>query len=943
MGGCVSGPFTNIKVAKLSFTNKGIIKQGGFGTVYRVREKETNEELAVKIITTKNDESLAKKAKYEISILRKFRNLKEIVHLMSADFDDYGNYYLVFPYFPRGSLADLLADFRKYDLRLTKERIVFFLSHILNGLIWIHTMGYIHRDLKPANFVFNDRDELVIIDLGSVMRKNIIIGNNNERNRLVDECNEMCSILYRPPELFSCDLGSFITDKVDIWMLGCCLYEMIYTRNPMEAVHASGNSVALAALSPERFPYPNDHCVDDEILNLAKKMMQADPARRISLRRVREAVAAMQETEEEEEEEVEHVETEQGTSTCIQQSHFAEALAMGRLDMHLEGAPDLDENHLRTVPEQDEPSESSDEPPTRQDSRAEDEQSVENLTNYVAGSEPPDSDRSDPDKVEQEDSQISTVESEVVEAEVAPVEVRSSRGPPPPITPRGPIPFNPMRFLIKRAADNCREKYRRKFRRAGRMSAVHEESEDAAKSTSSMFTFHDAASSGDSSTPLVRKDLEHSYLPPRAALVSGQRYPERGQLLSKFAHHKNPQVIFTSRFIENYLYFKRNGFSIPDASVPTSILIEEEKAAHERKMAILMKAKEKAEEKKKEKAQKAQERKEMLERQAEEDPDRTPPATPVVECKEPRPSPFHYMPFDPTSDTFISVEDQIDFIKEYHDEELKVIQQPNLPPPRTFLELLRRFRTGQKRFSEPYLLIDPPPVMRPDPIVDLLEEIQDVPERPDSPYSVWRQCKVFDRTFTKKLAKSALRKEPFLPKHYPIDRERMKLPPVPSPVPSITESRKKKKKRPAQTQQEDFSQLTSVPSRFDTNQPASKTVDIPMQTFSRPKEPSSHIMTEVVVEPIPNVPCTCETEVMETEIMSQEPAYVINELGISMPTNLKAFENDSPETARIKAKGELIFVPALHLPDTLPALCDDSSESDESEFSPSQESQRKLL
>ncbi|KAE9415026.1 hypothetical protein Angca_008266, partial [Angiostrongylus cantonensis] len=147
----------------------------------------------------------------------------------------------------------------------------------------LHRLGYVHRDLKVANFLLTDDGTPLLTDFGSATRVPITIGSAREQQHMVDEAAEMCSMPYRAPELFDCQIGSVITEAADIWSLGCCLYALCYFVSPFDLVYEKGDSVALAVQSPEKIHYPDVKLFDKHLIEVMRRLLIVEPSQRLSL------------------------------------------------------------------------------------------------------------------------------------------------------------------------------------------------------------------------------------------------------------------------------------------------------------------------------------------------------------------------------------------------------------------------------------------------------------------------------------------------------------------------------------------------------------------------------------------------------------------------------------------------------------------------------------
>ena len=139
-----------------------IIGRGGFGKVWKVKLKKTNEYFALKemsktkIIDRRSETSIMS----ERTLLSKLNN-PFIVNMHFA-FQDYSNLYLVMDLLSGGDLRYQLTKKKKFTEKETK----FFISNIILALEYIHSKNIIHRDIKPENLVLELNGYLRITDFG---------------------------------------------------------------------------------------------------------------------------------------------------------------------------------------------------------------------------------------------------------------------------------------------------------------------------------------------------------------------------------------------------------------------------------------------------------------------------------------------------------------------------------------------------------------------------------------------------------------------------------------------------------------------------------------------------------------------------------------------------------------------------------------------------------
>lgn len=191
------------------------IGEGTYGVVYKARDRESAETIALKKIRLEQeDEGVPSTAIREISIL------KELTHANVVGFKDVvhqdNKLYLVFEY--------LDQDLKRYMdsvLSLPPLLVKSFLFQLINGIAYCHSHRILHRDLKPQNLLIDRHGALKLADFGLARAFGIPVRHYT---------HEVVTLWYRAPEIL---LGARkYSTPVDIWSIGCIFAEMV-SRAPL--------------------------------------------------------------------------------------------------------------------------------------------------------------------------------------------------------------------------------------------------------------------------------------------------------------------------------------------------------------------------------------------------------------------------------------------------------------------------------------------------------------------------------------------------------------------------------------------------------------------------------------------------------------------------------------------------------------------------------------
>ncbi|EER29425.1 negative regulator of the PHO system [Coccidioides immitis H538.4] len=200
-----------------SFQQLEKLGEGTYATVFKGRNRQTGEMVALKEIHLDSEEGTPSTAIREISLMKELKHenivsLYDVIHTESK-------LMLVFEYMDR--------DLKKYmDQRgdrgqLDYLTIVSFMQQLLRGIAFCHENRVLHRDLKPQNLLINNKGKLKLADFGLARAFGIPVNTFS---------NEVVTLWYRAPDVL---LGSrTYNTSIDIWSAGCIMAEM-YTGRPL--------------------------------------------------------------------------------------------------------------------------------------------------------------------------------------------------------------------------------------------------------------------------------------------------------------------------------------------------------------------------------------------------------------------------------------------------------------------------------------------------------------------------------------------------------------------------------------------------------------------------------------------------------------------------------------------------------------------------------------
>jgi len=236
---------------------------GNMGNVYKARDRETGETLALKLVKQEfaSDQRMMERFKNELLFARKITH-KNVCRVY--EFNRIGGVAYTSMEFVEGeSLRSVLNRFGGLPLRKSIDLTL----QICSGLKEAHAQGIVHRDLKPENVMIDSQGTLKIMDFG-------IARSMEAATRLTGAM--VGTPAYMAPEQVA---GKPVDYRTDVYSLGLMLYE-IFTGKP---AFTADNPVAIALKQMREAPVPPheiEPTVPVSIERAILKCLEKDPAKR---------------------------------------------------------------------------------------------------------------------------------------------------------------------------------------------------------------------------------------------------------------------------------------------------------------------------------------------------------------------------------------------------------------------------------------------------------------------------------------------------------------------------------------------------------------------------------------------------------------------------------------------------------------------------------------
>lgn len=255
------------------------IGKGGFGSVYKAKDRRVKNMVAVKVLRPEcvEDDRIAARFQNEAIIAGRIPNR----HITAAF--DHGLcvetkvLFIAMEYVPGPSLKELIKQKNGIDIE-TSLRI---LIQLCDGIAAAHDKNILHRDIKPSNIILTGYDSdpnfVKITDFGI----STVLLESEELKRLTntETANPKGTCLYMAPEQFT--TGYKPDFPLDIYSIGCVLFELLTGKPPF-----NGGSDAITAHLHATAEIPvlkldsTEPVIRSRLTDIVNKALAKDPSMR---------------------------------------------------------------------------------------------------------------------------------------------------------------------------------------------------------------------------------------------------------------------------------------------------------------------------------------------------------------------------------------------------------------------------------------------------------------------------------------------------------------------------------------------------------------------------------------------------------------------------------------------------------------------------------------
>ncbi|KAI3796709.1 hypothetical protein L1987_39388 [Smallanthus sonchifolius] len=270
-----------IDIGNLKIHVRHVIAEGGFSCVYLAQDALNGSiQYALKHMICNDEESL-ELVKKEISVMKSLQGHPNVVMLCAHAIFDMGRTkeaLLVMEYCDK-SLVNVLES--RGAGFFEEKQILLMFRDICNAVFAMHCQSppIAHRDLKAENLLLGPDGLWKLCDFGSTSTNHKRFERPEEMGIEEDNIRKHTTPAYRSPEMWDLFLREVISERVDIWALGCLLFRICYFKSAFD-----GESKLQVLNGNYRIPESPKY--SSSVTDLIRDMLQSSPDSRPDITQV---------------------------------------------------------------------------------------------------------------------------------------------------------------------------------------------------------------------------------------------------------------------------------------------------------------------------------------------------------------------------------------------------------------------------------------------------------------------------------------------------------------------------------------------------------------------------------------------------------------------------------------------------------------------------------
>lgn len=256
------------------------IGQGAFAHVFKAKEKASGQLYAIKGFNKEailESDSGKQSLWNEIEIMRRLKGHPNVIQLHEVH-DTKNSVYLIMDYLKGSDLEQLIANKR----RLPEDTITKISQGMLRGLKTMESLQIFHRDIKPANVMLKktvdiNPEDVIFVDFG-------LAATAFDQDPVFKRCGTPG---YIAPEVIAMkneETAYKVPPKCDLFSTGVVLHMLCTGKSLFDRPEFSeGKVLRLNLKSRVDFPEGIFRTFKLQFIALLKRLLEADPAKRISV------------------------------------------------------------------------------------------------------------------------------------------------------------------------------------------------------------------------------------------------------------------------------------------------------------------------------------------------------------------------------------------------------------------------------------------------------------------------------------------------------------------------------------------------------------------------------------------------------------------------------------------------------------------------------------